>query len=112
MISEDLYWADPSSRELLDLIVEEVERFPALLIATFRPEFQPLWTGQPHVTTLSLRRLGRRESDELVRGMVGNIGALTSEVGDEIIERRDCGPVFLEGLTKAVVKLRTCGRGS
>ena len=59
MIFEDLHWIDPTSRELLDLAVARVERLPMLLIATFRPEFQPPWTGQPHVTTLSLSRLGR-----------------------------------------------------
>ena len=107
MIFEDLHWADPTSRELLDLIVEQLERSPVLLIATFRPEFQQPWTGQPHVTTLSLRRLGRDESDELVRGIVGNIAALPSEVVEEIVERSDGVPLFLEELTKAVLETAT-----
>ena len=68
MIFEDLHWADPTSRELLGLWVEHVARMPVLLLATFRPEFRPPWTGQPHVETLPLRRLGREESGELVRG--------------------------------------------
>jgi predicted ATPase len=76
VIFEDLHWADPTSRELLDLTVEQIEGMPVLLIATFRPEFQPPWTGQPHVTTLSLRRLGRQESSELVRGIIGTAAAL------------------------------------
>ncbi len=80
MVFEDLHWADPTSRELLDLILEQIERLPVLLIATFRPEYQPPWTGQSHVTTLSLRRLGRQESDELVRGIIGNTAALPSEI--------------------------------
>jgi TolB-like protein/class 3 adenylate cyclase/predicted ATPase len=109
MIFEDLHWADPTSRELLDLIVEQVERLPALLIATFRPEFHPSWTGQSHLTTFSLRRLGPEESDELVRGMVGNIAALSSEVVDEIVERSDGVPLFLEELTKAVIEIATAG---
>jgi predicted ATPase len=62
IIFEDLHWADPTSRELLDLAVEHVARMPVLLVPTFRPEFQPPWTGQPHVETLSLRRLGREQS--------------------------------------------------
>jgi len=107
MIFEDLHWADPTSRELLDLTVEHVARIPVLLIVTFRPEFQPPWTGQPHVTTLSLRRLGRDESDELVRGIIGNAAALSSEVVDEIVERTDGVPLFLEELTKAVLETGT-----
>jgi predicted ATPase len=108
MIFEDLHWADPSSRELLDLTVEEVERLPVLLIATFRPDFQPPWTGQPHVTSLSLRRLGRHESDELVRGIIGN-AALPSEIMAVIVERTDGVPLFLEELTKAVVENAVIG---
>jgi class 3 adenylate cyclase/predicted ATPase len=104
MIFEDLHWADPTSRELLDLTVEQIERMPVLLIATFRHEFQPPWTGQPHVTTLSLRRLGRDESNELVRGMIGNAAALQSDVVDEIVDRTDGVPLFLEELTKAVLE--------
>ena len=52
MIFEDLHWADPSSRELLDLTVEQIARRPVLLVATFRPQCQPPWIGQPHVTSL------------------------------------------------------------
>jgi predicted ATPase len=66
MIFEDLHWADPSSRELLDLIVEQIWCMRVLLIATFRPEFQAPWADRPHVTTVSLRRLGRYESDRLI----------------------------------------------
>jgi predicted ATPase len=109
MIFEDLHWADPTSRELLDLTLEQIERLSVLLIATFRPEYQPPWTGQPHVTTLSLRRLGRHESDELVRGIIGNTAALPSEIMVEIVERTDGVPLFLEELTKAVVENAVIG---
>jgi predicted ATPase len=104
MIFEDLHWADPTSRELLDLSVEQITRFPVLLVATFRPEFQPPWIGQPHVTALSLRRLGRDKSEELVRELVGNSAALSNALLDEIIERTDGVPIFLEELTKAVLE--------
>jgi class 3 adenylate cyclase/predicted ATPase len=109
MIFEDLHWADPTSCELLDLTVEQIEGMPVLLIATFRPEFQPPWTGQPQVMTLSLRRLGRQESGELVRGIIGSAAALSSEVVDEIVERTDGVPLFLEELTKAVVETAISG---
>ena len=57
MIFEDAHWIDPTSRELLDLIVERVRSLPVMLIVTFRPEFRPSWSGEPHVTTLVLNRL-------------------------------------------------------
>jgi tetratricopeptide (TPR) repeat protein len=108
MLFEDLHWADPTSRELLDLTVEQVEGMPVLLIATFRPEYQSPWTGQPHVTTLSLRRLGRGESGELVRGIIGAAG-VSGEVVEEIVERTDGVPLFLEELTKAVLESAVIG---
>src|SRR5262249_21478221 len=109
IIFEDLHWADPTSRELLELLVECVARLPALLIVTSRPEFNPPWTGQPHVTTLSLRRLGRPESDVLVHEIIGPDLALSSEIVDEIVERSDGVPLFLEELTKAVLETGAVG---
>ncbi|MGC2199150.1 MAG: AAA family ATPase, partial [Stellaceae bacterium] len=104
MIFEDLHWADPTSRDMLDLTVEHVARMPVLLVATSRSEFEPPWTGQPHVARMSLRRLGRGESGELVRGIIGTAAALSSETVEEIIERTDGMPLFLEELTKAVLE--------
>ncbi|HEY2541246.1 MAG TPA: AAA family ATPase [Stellaceae bacterium] len=66
MLFEDAHWVDPTSRELLDLTVERVRDLPLLLIVTFRPEFQPPWTGQPQVTMLALNRLDRRDRTALV----------------------------------------------
>ena len=54
MVFDDLHWIDPSSRELLDRMIERIVDWPVLLLAMFRPEFQPPWTGQPHVTMLTL----------------------------------------------------------
>jgi class 3 adenylate cyclase/predicted ATPase len=109
MIFEDLHWADPTSRELLDLTVEQIERIPVLLIATFRPEFQAPWTGQQHVTALALRRLGRQESSALVRRLIGSTAALSTEVVDEVVERSDGVPLFVEELTKAVLESASAG---
>jgi class 3 adenylate cyclase/predicted ATPase len=109
MIFEDLHWADPSSRELLDLIVEQIECMRVLMIATFRPEFQASWADRPHVTTMSLRRLGRDESDRLIHGLIGDAADLSGEVMDEIVERTDGVPLFLEELTKAVLENAAVG---
>jgi predicted ATPase len=103
MLFEDVHWMDPSSRELLDLIVERVVRLPVLLLVTFRPEFQPPWSGQAHVTVLVLNRLDRREGAVLVRRVVG-AKALTDDVVTEIVERTDGVPLFVEELTKAMLE--------
>ena len=105
MIFEDAHWIDPSSRELLDTTIERVARLPVLLVITFRPEFHPPWIGQAHVTTLNLSRLGRREGAALAGSVAGN-NVLPEEIIEEIIERTDGIPLFVEELTKAVVEAR------
>jgi predicted ATPase len=66
MIFEDLHWIDPTSREVLDLTVEKITGLPVLLIATYRPEFQPPWVGGSQVTVIALNRLGRNDGARLV----------------------------------------------
>ena len=102
-IFEDVHWIDPTSRELLDLMIERVRELPVLLIITFRPEFQAPWGGQPHVTNLALNRLDGRDVAAIIRGIAGNM-ALGSEVVAEIVERTDGVPLFVEELTKAVLE--------
>jgi predicted ATPase len=104
MIFEDLHWIDPTSREVLDLTVEKITGLPVLLVATYRPEFQPPWVGQSQVTVIALNRLGRGEGASLVHRLAGNLGALPPDVVDEIVERTDGVPLFVEELTKAVVE--------
>jgi class 3 adenylate cyclase/predicted ATPase len=100
---EDAHWIDPTSRELLDLTVERVRSLPVLLIVTFRPEFQPPWTGQPQVTMLVLNRLDRRDRTDLVEQIAGG-KALPDEVVAQIVDRTDGVPLFVEELTKSVLE--------
>ena len=104
MIFEDLHWIDPTSREVLDLTVERIAALPVLLVVTYRPEFEPPWVGQSQVTVIALNRLGRSEGATLVRRLAGNLGALPPDIVDEIVERTDGVPLFVEELTKAVVE--------
>jgi class 3 adenylate cyclase len=103
MLFEDAHWSDPTSLELLDLIIDRVPALPVLLIVTFRPEFAPPWTGRPHVSWLSLSRLAPRQRAEMIAGVTGG-KALPEEIADQIIERTDGVPLFVEELTKAVVE--------
>src|ERR1700678_1948464 len=103
MIVDDLHWIDPSSRELLDQVIERVANWGGLLLTMFRPEFQSPWTGQPHVTLVALPRLDRRDTAAMVANVAGN-AALANEIIDEIAERTDGVPLFVEELTKAVIE--------
>src|SRR3546814_11972807 len=103
MIYEDVHWIDPSSRELLERVVDRAASLPMLLVITFRPEFQPPWTGQSHVTTLALSRLGRRQGEMLVQRVAGN-NALPAATVKEIASRTEGVPPFVAGITKAVLE--------
>jgi predicted ATPase len=103
LVFEDAHWIDPTSRELLDLTIERVRSLPVLLIVAFRPEFQPPWTGQPQVTMLALNRLDRRDRAALVAQIAGD-KALPDEVVDQIVDRTDGVPLFVEELTKSVLE--------
>jgi class 3 adenylate cyclase/predicted ATPase len=100
---EDLHWIDPSSSELLERLVARLDRLPVLLIGTFRPEFRPSWTWQPHVSTLPLSRLDRCAGEALVRGLAGAVD-LPSGILDEILDRSDGVPLYLEEVTKVVLE--------
>jgi class 3 adenylate cyclase len=103
MIYEDVHWIDPSSLELLDRIVRCIAGLPILLLTTFRPEFQPPWSGQSHVTTFALNRLGPRQGEVLAQQVAGN-QALSANTLNEIVRRTDGVPLFVEELTKAILE--------
>jgi class 3 adenylate cyclase/tetratricopeptide (TPR) repeat protein len=103
IVWEDAQWSDPTSRELLDLIVDRVASLSVLLIVTYRPEFTSPWVGHPHVTLLTLNRLPPRQSAEMIIHVTGG-KALPNAIADQIVDRTDGVPLFVEELTKSVVE--------
>src|SRR4029077_5491806 len=87
----------------LDLIIDRVPTLRVLVILTFRPEFTPAWIGRSHVTMITLNRLPRRQGAEIIAYMTGG-KALPKEISDQIVERTDGVPLFIEELTKTVVE--------
>jgi predicted ATPase len=103
IIFEDAHWIDPTSQELLDLIVDHAQALKALVLITYRPVFASPWGGHPHVTSLTLNRLGRRQSQSMVRALTAN-KSLPDEVLDQILAKTDGVPLFLEELTRTVLE--------
>jgi class 3 adenylate cyclase/predicted ATPase len=103
MIFEDVQWIDPTSLDLLNHIIEQAPRFPVMLLVTCRPDFDAPWMGQPQVHLLVLNRLTRSTGAALV-GRIAGSDALSREMVEEIVERTDGVPLFIEELTKAVVE--------
>ena len=100
---EDVHWIDPSTLELLSTVIERVRQLPVLVLITFRPEFQPPWTGHAHVTALTLSRLGRRQGADLVARVTGG-KPLPAAVVEQIVAHTDGVPLFVEELTKTVLE--------
>ena len=100
---EDLHWADPSTLELLRLFLDQAPTIRILTLLTFRPEFSPPWGMRSHFTQLTLSRLGRRQVEGMIAGVMGG-EVLPSEVVEQVVSKTDGVPLFVEELTKMVLE--------
>jgi class 3 adenylate cyclase/DNA-binding SARP family transcriptional activator len=103
MVHEDAHWIDPTSLDLLDRTVARVADLPVLLVVTSRPELEPTWVGQPHVTMLPLSRLGRRDSAGIIGGITKG-KALPDAVVEQVLAHTDGVPLFIEELTRTLLE--------
>jgi len=103
MVFEDVHWLDRTSLELLTLIVEGASRWRILVVLTARPEFVAPWPAHAHATTISLNRLDHRDGAALAL-MVTKGRALPPAMLDQILDRADGVPLFIEELTKAMLE--------
>ncbi|HKC31084.1 MAG TPA: hypothetical protein VKB74_05085, partial [Burkholderiales bacterium] len=103
LATEDLHWADPSTLELHQLLVEQGATAPLMLLYTARPEFRAQWSSRAHHTQITLNRLSARN----VRTIVGGVAAqkaLSDETVAAVVERTGGVPLFVEELTRAVLE--------
>ena len=102
-IFEDAHWVDPTTLELLSLVIDRTELAQLMVVITFRAEFSPPWIGRTHVTSLVLNRLGRRHCEAMVRKVTAGKD-LPAEVLDQLVAKTDGMPLFIEELTKTVLE--------
>jgi predicted ATPase len=102
-IVEDLHWGDPSTLELLSLLIDQGPTARILTLLVFRPEFRPPWGFRAHVTPMTLTRLPHQQTEALVERVVGGKG-LPAEVRQQIVTKTDGVPLFVEELTKMVLE--------
>jgi class 3 adenylate cyclase/predicted ATPase len=102
-VVEDAHWIDPTTLEVISLLIERLRSARFCLFVTFRPEFEAPWSGQAHVTALALNRLSRKESIAMIAKVTSN-KALPAEVRDQIVAETDGVPLFVEELTKTVLE--------
>ncbi len=102
LVGDDLHWIDPSSLQLLNLLIEGVWSIPALLVFTFRPSFQSPWDGERRITQIRLDPL----TDHQVRSMISGVAGgkpMPRDVIDYLVAKTDGIPIFVEELTKMVL---------
>ena len=99
---EDLHWADPTTLELLGLLVEQTPTAAMLHVLTFRPEFSPPWPTRSHMTPITLHRLERPQVEALIAHLAGG-KALPAEVVAHIVAKTDGVPLYVEELTKMLL---------
>jgi class 3 adenylate cyclase/predicted ATPase len=102
-VMEDLHWVDPSTLELLTLLVDQGPTTRILALFTFRPDFSPPWTGRAHLTQVTVNRLPHSQAVEVVR-QVAHGKTLPPEVVAQIVAKTDGVPLFVEELTKMVLE--------
>ena len=104
MIFEDIHWIDPRAWKRLVVAVDRIESVGVLLIITYRPEFEPPWIGRPHVTALTLNRFGAARNCRPSSTESQATSRCRANIRQDIIERTDGIPLFVEEMTKAVLE--------
>jgi class 3 adenylate cyclase/predicted ATPase len=108
IVFEDVHWIDPTSLEFVGRTVDLIKTLPALLVVTFRSEFNAPWIGQAHVTSLALNRLAQRDVGAMIAELARERD-MPSDVVAEIVDRTDGIPLFVEEMTKAVLETESKG---
>jgi predicted ATPase len=100
---EDLHWVDPSTLELLGLLINQEATSLALVLLSCRTEFVPPWPERGHMTHLAVSRLTGAEVETLVAGVDAG-RELPSEILRQVVAKTDGIPLFAEELTKMVLE--------
>lgn len=103
LIIEDLHWVDPSTLELLSILVTRSRVARMLTIFSFRPDFTPQWPTGQQIYRMTLVRLIPAEVEQLATNIAGN-SVLSPRVLAHIVEKTDGVPLFVEELTKLLVE--------
>jgi len=102
-ILEDLHWTDPTTLELLNLLIDQTPTASLLVLLTCRPHFQPAWHHRSYLTEITVNRLARNQIERMTTHVAGG-KTLPPEVMQQLIQRTDGVPLFVEEMTKAMLE--------
>ena len=101
-VVEDLHWTDPTTLEFLTLLIDQIPTTPLFLFLTTRPDFVSPWGSRSYLTPLTLHRLSPALIGRLAIQTVGGKN-LPEAVIEQIVQKTDGVPLFIEELTKSVI---------
>ncbi|KIN76933.1 adenylate/guanylate cyclase domain-containing protein [Sulfitobacter mediterraneus] len=101
-VVEDMHWVDPTTRDFLDLLAHHVADIPVLILATDRQQNSLSGAANSHVTSISLNRLSRAQSKQIIQ-ISGGAG-FSEDVIDQIVARADGVPLYVEELARSVAE--------
>jgi len=102
-ILEDLHWTDPTTLELLNLVIEQIPTTSILTVLTCRPHFQPAWHHRSYITEITVNRLSHTQVAQIVNRLTDG-KTLPQQVLAQIVEKTDGVPLFIEELTKTLLE--------
>jgi predicted ATPase len=102
-IVQDLHWTDPTTLELLNLVIDQTPTASLLTLLTCRPHFQPTWSHRSYLTEITVNRLSHTQVEQIVTGMTDGT-SFPAEVLQQIIAKTDGVPLFVEEITKAILE--------
>jgi class 3 adenylate cyclase/predicted ATPase len=106
MLFEDVHWADPTTLEVMDLLIDRVSNMPLLVVLTHRPEFASRWSHDGHITALTLSELTRPQCGAMLSWLADG-KALPADLFDQILGKTVGVPLFVEELTKSILESAT-----
>jgi predicted ATPase len=102
-IVEDLHWTDPTTLQLLNLVIEQIPTTSILTVLTCRSHFQPAWHHRSYLTEITVNRLSHAQVEQIVTGMTDGKTFPAAEL-QQIITKTDGVPLFVEEITKAILE--------
>ena len=102
-ILEDLHWTDPTTLEVMSLLVDQTPTASLLVLLTCRPHFHPAWHHRSYLTAMTLHRLSQNQIEQMTTQVAGR-KTFPHEVMQQLVARTDGVPLFVEEMTKAILE--------
>jgi tetratricopeptide (TPR) repeat protein len=102
-ILEDLHWTDPTTLELVDLLIDQTPTASLCVVLTCRPEFQPSWSHRSYLTEMTINRLSPSQIGQVATQVAGG-KRLPEEVIVQLVERTDGVPLYVEEMAKSTLE--------